>query len=157
METAITPQLLGYIRVLRERGVADAQITQKLITVGWDPAVIQESLHQLATYEQTMGGSAQKPVKAPRFVWGAFFLPFFWGIAHKQRAAWFALIPLVSIIFSFRYGLRGVQIARASGKYVSEAACAKTQHLWNRVGWGLMLLTLLGGYLVTTFVLQTSA
>lgn len=74
--------------------------------------------------------------------WGAFLLPLFWGLSHKQMWTLLIFVPYVgsiaALIFSFMFGASGWRIAWDSGRFHSEDECLRCQSIW--FSWGIALL-----------------
>jgi hypothetical protein len=109
-----------------------------------------------------MGGGAPVPVAiAQGWNWGAFTLPFFWGIAHR---AWLALLCLVglacppagvltTLLVAVIFGAYGNQWGWQNRRWESVEHFQRTQVTWARWGLGLMLGSVLLGALFALLML----
>lgn len=79
--------------------------------------------------------------------WGAFWLTFIWGIAHKTNIALLSLIPGINIIMMFVLGAKGNHWAWKNRDWQSKEQFKDTQKIWLIWGWGLFIIVILLGIL----------
>ncbi|MEO6908160.1 MAG: ribonuclease G [Abditibacteriaceae bacterium] len=86
---------------------------------------------------------AELPDDLRGFNWGAFFLQWIWGIRHKVKWAWWALIPGVNIVIAFKLGFQGQELAWKNCEWKNEVEFDNTQLEWTRWGIGVWIIAFL--------------
>ena len=66
--------------------------------------------------------------------WGAFALPFPFGVINQVNKCYFSLIPVFGIIWTVVCGLKGTTWAFESGQFSSVKEFNDSMDRWNRAG-----------------------
>lgn len=94
-----------------------------------------------------------------RFNWGAFLLGWIWGIGNKSYltflsfaallVCWIPIVgPLVPLGLSIWFGIKGNEWAWQNKKFDSIEAFHNYQKLWVKIGLGLIVLSVILGFLL---------
>lgn len=75
--------------------------------------------------------------------WGAFFLNFFWGIAHNVWIALLTLVPGVNFIMLFVLGVKGNEWAWQHRRFESVAHFKEVQKKWAIAGLIIFIINIL--------------
>lgn len=78
-------------------------------------------------------GKGDLPENLRRFNWGAFFLPFFWGVAYRSwpvLAAWFVAVTSPMLIIAMTGATRGGRLSVVLGVSVASEIVAGLCRLW---------------------------
>ncbi len=81
------------------------------------------------------GFSAMVPQEIKGWNWGAFFLPFIWGIFNHVWLSLLYFIPPGNIIMPFVLGIKGNEWAWQNKKWDNVESFRRTQRKW--MWWGL--------------------
>lgn len=72
--------------------------------------------------------------------WGAFLIPWLWGIGNKSYKALYCFIPLFNIYWAFICGIKGNEWAWTNNKWESIEQFHNTQKKWTII---ILLLALI--------------
>jgi hypothetical protein len=79
------------------------------------------------------------PEEIKRWNWGAFFLNWIWGVAHKTYIALLFFVPLIGFVIPFVLGIKGNEWAWKNDKWQSVDEFMKIQKKWAWAGLGIIL------------------
>ena len=104
------------------------------------------------------GKRAIVPYEIKGWNWGAFLLPFWWGIFNRVWIMLLGLIPIANVIMPFVLGAKGNEWAWQSKRWDSVEHFRRTQRTWMFVGLGLVVLPIiiLGAYFIYDYFFRLS-
>jgi len=94
------------------------------------------------------GSSAVIPEEIRGWNWGAFLLPWLWGIGNSVWIALLALIPYAGIIMAIVLGVKGNEWAWRNKRWDSIEHFKRTQSTWTKWGIGIAVFGILIGIIV---------
>ena len=81
--------------------------------------------------------------KIKKWNWGAFWLPWIWGIDNKSWIALLAFIPYFNIIWQFVCGYKGNEWAWKNKNWKSLESFHHSQKMWAIIGNSLVILSMI--------------
>ena len=103
------------------------------------------------------GVSAVLPSELKGLNWGAFFLGWIWGIAHKTWISFLSLIPYVGWIMSFVLLFKGNEWAWQNRKFSSPEEFKEVQRKWTLWGIAFFILIIVFAIIYIYFVVWVVA
>lgn len=73
--------------------------------------------------------------------WGAFMMPFQFGIGNKAYLCLLTIVPLLNFIWIFVAGFNGAKWAYESGEFNTVAEFNASMRTWNRAGLVTFIIT----------------
>jgi hypothetical protein len=101
------------------------------------------------------GKLAALPPQLYGWNWGAFFLPWIWGIGNNTMIAFLTWIPLVNFVMIFMLGAKGNEWAWQNKRWKSIEHFKKVQKLWAIWGFILFVLGMLLLFIVIIAAIKT--
>jgi hypothetical protein len=77
----------------------------------------------------------QVPEEIKKWNWAAFWLNWIWGIGNNVYLALICLIPFVSLIAPFYFGVKGNELAWKNKKWESVEEFKRIQKKWAKWAW----------------------
>jgi len=97
--------------------------------------------------ESGQGRSASVPAEIKKWNWGAFWLPWIWGIYHNTWISLLCFVPYVNIIFTFILAAKGSEWAWQNKHYESLEQFKNSQRKWGI--WGISIM---GSLIILSFL-----
>lgn len=100
------------------------------------------SSQQVALAQNTSGegSAAYIPDEIRHWNWGAFLLPFWWGIFNRVWIMLVGFIPIADVIMPFILGAKGNEWAWQKKRWDSIEHFQSTQRTWAKWGIGLAIV-----------------
>jgi hypothetical protein len=75
--------------------------------------------------------------------WGAFFMPWIWGIGNRTWIGLLALIPYVNIVMSIWLGMKGREMAWKNDVWESAEHFNRVQRRWSQCGFVVTVIVVI--------------
>jgi len=86
----------------------------------------------LIKYTSGLGDCSVLPPNLKKWNWGAFWLPWIWGIGNGTYIALLAMIPIVNIFMAFYLGRKGYELAWKNKSWSSVEELNRVQKKWGK-------------------------
>ena len=103
------------------------------------------------------GEDSELPSELKGLNWGAFFLGWIWGIAHKTWISFLSFIPYVGFIMNFVLLFKGNEWAWQNRKFSSPEEFKEVQRKWTLLGIAFFILIIVFAILYIYFVVWVVA
>ncbi len=101
------------------------------------------------------GSSAVLPREIRGWNWGAFLLSWIWSIGNSVWIGLLALIPYVGFIMAIVLGVKGSEWAWQNKRWDSIEHFKKTRSTWTKWGIGVLIFSIIVGFIVGIIVAAT--
>jgi len=94
----------------------------------------------LIKYTSGLGDCSVLPPNLKKWNWGAFWLPWIWGIGNGTYIALLAMIPIVNIFMAFYLGRKGYELAWKNKSWSSVEELNRVQKKWGKAAFVISLI-----------------